>query len=434
MTVATVPLTDTFDQWRIKFNAVVTNQNAQIGDVVRGTLTTTATDIVPAINELDAAVGAIDISGKVDKAGDTMTGNLVLGTSVVLDVGDSGKITLNATSTIVNAADEILLDDDGVGPSQVPLDAHVDGTNDSVLGFDAGGNPEYVLKSTLIGTPVDMQEVIADDGVDYTAGDGGPDTFALPLDPGVISNVWVSFDGIDQFDGFSLSAAPDITFAAGIPANVDQVRIKVGSTTGTGVTDYVSLTDTPANYSGSAYKAVRVSGASNGLVHGGTGALLLDSGTTGQRPGSPVNGMIRYNSDNNEIEARENGAWSALAGADGANGQFSQEFVSSNTAIVQGAKTTFAHGLGGLPKLVQGVFVCTTAQFGYSVGDELSTHVQHISDASAVERASGMWAASDATNIEVVIGTTIPAFARQDTGAYATITLANWRYKIRAWA
>ena len=40
-----------------------------------------------------------------------------------------------------------------------------------------------------------------------------------------------------------------------------------------------------------------------------TGALGLNSGTTGQRPGTPVNGMIRYNSTTNLFEGFENGVW-----------------------------------------------------------------------------------------------------------------------------
>jgi hypothetical protein len=44
----------------------------------------------------------------------------------------------------------------------------------------------------------------------------------------------------------------------------------------------------------------------------GTDAVLLARGTTGQQPGSPVNGMIRYNTDNNKFEAYENGAWANM--------------------------------------------------------------------------------------------------------------------------
>lgn len=46
-----------------------------------------------------------------------------------------------------------------------------------------------------------------------------------------------------------------------------------------------------------------------GITFMGTGATTLQSGTTAQRPGSPVNGMMRYNSDLTYIEAYSNSAW-----------------------------------------------------------------------------------------------------------------------------
>ena len=44
-----------------------------------------------------------------------------------------------------------------------------------------------------------------------------------------------------------------------------------------------------------------------------TDALRLPSGTTGQRPGTPANGDIRYNSTTNTIEGYSNGAYANLA-------------------------------------------------------------------------------------------------------------------------
>lgn len=43
-----------------------------------------------------------------------------------------------------------------------------------------------------------------------------------------------------------------------------------------------------------------------------TGALILPSSTTGNRPGSPTNGMIRYNSDLSAVEIYNSG-WSSVA-------------------------------------------------------------------------------------------------------------------------
>ena len=44
-----------------------------------------------------------------------------------------------------------------------------------------------------------------------------------------------------------------------------------------------------------------------------TGAANLPSGTTGERPGSPVNGQARYNSTLSQFEVYQNGAWTQYA-------------------------------------------------------------------------------------------------------------------------
>jgi hypothetical protein len=42
---------------------------------------------------------------------------------------------------------------------------------------------------------------------------------------------------------------------------------------------------------------------------GGTGSMLMPRGDTSQRPASPVNGMIRYNSQNDKFEGYQAGSW-----------------------------------------------------------------------------------------------------------------------------
>lgn len=47
---------------------------------------------------------------------------------------------------------------------------------------------------------------------------------------------------------------------------------------------------------------------------GATGAVVLATGTTGQRPGSPVAGSLRYNSSLSSLEAYYSGAWNGING------------------------------------------------------------------------------------------------------------------------
>lgn len=48
-----------------------------------------------------------------------------------------------------------------------------------------------------------------------------------------------------------------------------------------------------------------------------TGALLISKGTTGQQPGSPVTGMLRYNTTTNQFEgySGSSAAWNPVGGA-----------------------------------------------------------------------------------------------------------------------
>jgi len=56
------------------------------------------------------------------------------------------------------------------------------------------------------------------------------------------------------------------------------------------------------------------------VVFNSTGSIQLPSGTTAQRPGSPTNGDLRYNSTEHEVEAYKNGGWSNVGSGQGATG------------------------------------------------------------------------------------------------------------------
>lgn len=50
-----------------------------------------------------------------------------------------------------------------------------------------------------------------------------------------------------------------------------------------------------------------------------TGALTVPRGTTAQQPGTPVNGMFRYNTEDARFEGYANDAWGAIGGAGGSS-------------------------------------------------------------------------------------------------------------------
>jgi len=68
------------------------------------------------------------------------------------------------------------------------------------------------------------------------------------------------------------------------------------------------------------------------VILGTTTALELPDGTTGERPGSPVNGMIRYNTTLTQFEGYKAGNWGAIGG--GATGGGSDDVFYENGQTV----------------------------------------------------------------------------------------------------
>jgi hypothetical protein len=64
----------------------------------------------------------------------------------------------------------------------------------------------------------------------------------------------------------------------------------------------------------------------------GTGFMLIPKGTTAERPVSPVNGEIRYNTTTNQFEGYQGGEWGQLGG--GATGGGGDEVFVLNSRVV----------------------------------------------------------------------------------------------------
>jgi len=60
----------------------------------------------------------------------------------------------------------------------------------------------------------------------------------------------------------------------------------------------------------SAYTAINAT--SGNVIFGGTGATKLHTGTTAQRPDTPVQGMVRVNTDNDTVEGYDGTKWQAF--------------------------------------------------------------------------------------------------------------------------
>jgi len=77
----------------------------------------------------------------------------------------------------------------------------------------------------------------------------------------------------------------------------------------------------------------KVEASANIVTLSGTGAIKVPAGTTAQQP-TPVNGMIRFNSDTVAFEGYKAGAWSAIGGGGGARGGSTDDVFYENSQII----------------------------------------------------------------------------------------------------
>jgi hypothetical protein len=87
----------------------------------------------------------------------------------------------------------------------------------------------------------------------------------------------------------------------------------------------------------------------------GTGAVTLPDGTTAQRPGSPVEGMIRYNTDTDSFEGYAGSAWGEIGGSSGGINYITNGNAEVDTAgwatYANAAAAIPVNGTGGSPSV-----------------------------------------------------------------------------------
>ena len=113
---------------------------------------------------------------------------------------------------------------------------------------------------------------------------------------------------------------------------------------------------------------------------------------------------------------------------------FQCAFESSQQTITAAGALTIAHGLSAAPKLYMAVLKCTTAEHGYSIGDEVAINPSSHDSTSGTNR--GLSIVPDATNLNIRFGSNSAAInvLNKTTGAIVGITPASWALVLRAWA
>lgn len=109
-----------------------------------------------------------------------------------------------------------------------------------------------------------------------------------------------------------------------------------------------------------------------------------------------------------------------------------KSYTSEDQTLTAGGSITLTHGLGDKPFIVQGLLKCTTAEHGYSIGDEVAVDFMQQVGASAA--SYGMSCVITDTELSIRLGDATSTFYvhTKSSGAPVNITNTNWKLIVKA--
>jgi hypothetical protein len=110
-------------------------------------------------------------------------------------------------------------------------------------------------------------------------------------------------------------------------------------------------------------------------------------------------------------------------------------FESAEQTITVGGTLTVAHGLGEKPRFVSGHLICKTAEYGYAIGETIEVSLNTPIFNTVNTNTNNCSLRDDATNLLVKFGAG-STFRIVDVtnGVGRDITVANWKFILKAWA
>ena len=120
--------------------------------------------------------------------------------------------------------------------------------------------------------------------------------------------------------------------------------------------------------------------------------------------------------------AKIKGAINSIVGFDG-------NFAASVSSYSNGDTITVAHSLGVIPQLINAYARCTSADAGYTAGQQVQ--IQGMTVIGNGYYGGTVYA--DATNVYLQIATNGLYFLSSSGGASTVLTPANWDIRIYAW-
>lgn len=298
----------------------------------------------------------------------------------------------------------------GQGTSAVAATAA--GTTGQVLTATTGADPAFAaLPATA---PVDAQYV--------TLATNATLTNERVL-TGTASQVIVTDGGAGST--VTLSVGADLAAIAGIAGTGIAVRTGSGAWTSRsiqGTTDQISVANT-AGAAGNPTISI-----SNNPVLPGTASVTVPIGTTAQRSGSPVNGMLRYNSDTALPEMYVNGSWQSVFTGAGGIQVVSLSVVFGDIAVAATSTDIALHTIPANCHLIAAAIETLTA------GDTVATlnlSAGWFSATDTIGNYDGLIAAPNAAtttvgNTFLPVARAVRFYATSTGGNLNTMTQGSW--------
>jgi hypothetical protein len=315
--------------------------------------------------------GTISTAGKV--SGSAITSGTIGGTTAINTSGNivtSGQAILTGGVTLGNeSADGLVINSGSVDiPNNLSFDfgtLYIDAANNRVGVGSGSPTVELDVAGTVKGTTVQGATVNAgalNASGNTALGDASSDVLTingtavtLPNGLNFDSNTLV-IDAANNRVGVGIAAptvALDVVGAAKVSTDL---TVNGNTVLGDATSDTLTI--------------------AGNATQNGTGSFKVASGTTAERPGTPVNGMIRYNSDLTAFEGYAAGAWSGIGGGGSVDkiNQASHGFVVGNVLYLNGATYTKAIATSAAAAEVVGVVsrVVDANNFELTLSGEIS--------------------------------------------------------------